>query len=166
MRLDWLWHLEYVTNLMQWHEAAHTVQAAWRGRRDPRLLAHNRQQKLNGASGKGAAASASAATGGKAAASNSSGSSNSTNTTATSVPSPPPANTDGDDATAPADAPTASAGSDEEPLSKDTEAERAPPAKGRRGVMFDPERKTVFWKEELAEVRHYAVVQPAQPRWS
>ena len=30
MRLDWLWHLEFVTNLLQWHEAAHTVQAAWR----------------------------------------------------------------------------------------------------------------------------------------
>ena len=31
LRLDWLWHLEYVTNLMHWHEAAHTVQAHWRG---------------------------------------------------------------------------------------------------------------------------------------
>ena len=34
MRLDWLWHLEYVTNLLQWHEAAHTVQAAFRAKRD------------------------------------------------------------------------------------------------------------------------------------
>lgn len=53
MRLDWLWHLEYVTNLLQWHEAAHTVQAAFRTKRD---LARRRQDPSFGRpAGRGAA---------------------------------------------------------------------------------------------------------------
>ena len=57
MRLDWLWHLEYVTNLMQWHEAAHTVQAHWRGRRDPELL--DMKRRVGGGGAAAAAASSS-----------------------------------------------------------------------------------------------------------
>lgn len=175
MRLDWLWHLEYVTNLMQWHEAAHTVQAVWRGRRDPALLKQQKQQQQvgGGASGKTVAPKDAAGLSG----------SNNTNTTASSLPSPPPANTDGDDATAPADAAPARVGKEgakPAPAESDAGAQddaaspaaQKPRSQGYTGGSPSKagRRLTVHWPDvepdrPLAEVRHYAVVAPAPPRW-
>lgn len=167
MRLDWLWHLEYVTNLMQWHEAAHTVQAVWRGRRDPALLKH--QQQVNDV---GTKVAASSATGGQRGAGAGSAINN-TNTTAASLPSPPPANTDGEDATAPADAASLVDRVDNEGQEQQSAKSGAARAQGPRTQGYSPNkgrRLTVHWTDAepdkpLAEVRHYAVVAPAPPRW-
>ena len=198
-RLDWLWHLEYVTNLMHWHEAAHTVQSHWRGRRDPGLKSLPATSAATDSSAASAASSAAAAkSAGNGAVANG------PNSTAASLPSPPPGSPDGEDSgpESPASDESAAAASTSGAANgKPPEAKGAAngaasaatqPAEGAKaaageaaasgaaagsaaagGVAADVAaskgrpsgRATVSWKSELQEVRTYAVVPPAMPRW-
>jgi hypothetical protein len=167
MRLDWLWHLEYITNLMTWHEAAHTVQAVWRGRRDPGL------KKLPTRGATGTASQLSKQPSVAAAPPPSAAASTGSNSTATSLPSPPPANTDGETATTNASSDGSSgaqAGSARSAGSSDDDSPSGVVAPKAAGKAAKTGRSRIVWKdasgtEELVEVRHYPVMQPAMARW-
>lgn len=156
LRLDWLWHLEYVTNLLHWHEAAHTVQAHWRGRRGPMASAK-----------RGAAPPAGPVT---------------TRTRAEKVsdgpkaPAPPPVAPGGGEgergAASGGDAPPNATGGAAAANTRAVDAAEnggaeggAEPTERRAGFSGTQGRLTVHWKGELSEVRQYAVAPPLPPRW-
>ena len=181
MRLDWLWHLEYVTNLLQWHEAAHTVQATWRAHRELTTLRRGTkfagqpsraipttvadQSQLQPSSG---AKSGSPSSGGDADGpelSSTAGEHAVQQPTASNLASPPAT---ADTAGAPQPAPSAGA----EPANGDAAAVAAglakagstgPVAPKVHGVTPSGARMTVRWRSEIAEVRPYNV--PPPPRW-
>jgi len=152
MRLDWLWHLEYVTNLMHWHEAAHTLQANWRGH-------HSRRQPPPSAEAAKAADKARSPP------------------RATKEQPPPSTATSDGAADAAADgqstaAPQASAapqacaeGVGSAAGSAAEGGQAGAEGGGRREMGLNPRgaRLTVCWRPELAEVRQYNV--PPPPRW-
>ena len=195
MRLDWLWHLEYVTNLMHWHEAAHTVQAHWRGRRDPKRvsLPEKSTETTSTATAEKVTAGAKTATG-------------------PSLPSPPPSETEetageeGKEGASPAAAmpvaPASAASSEGAPSGSSASSSEAATSGAKGGAPSATAAKagaakaaskasttkrvsvgaasgerqqgqcgqsggrlTVHWREELAEVRSYNVVPPVPPRW-
>ena len=169
MRLDWLWHLEYVTNLMHWHEAAHTVQATWRGRRDAK-----------------SAPKRTAAAGSDSREPSQVGGAPASQSTAASLPSPPPAETAGADGATDGvvdGAAVAATATDQQPqgtsgaaggTAADKGHDAAAPAgggkrrggkaaaaAGRRGIVW----KDVGGKDQLSEIRTYVVNNSAPPRW-
>lgn len=168
MRLDWLWHLEYVTNLMNWHEAAHTVQASWRAHHVRRSLpASSIPSKPPGR--RPAAASASAGSSGSAELGGAA-----QRPESVSVQSSASGQSTAALASPPATAETAAAPETSLETSSETSGGKASAGGAREGVArgvapkvagFSPNggRLTVRWKSELAEVRPYSV--PPAPRW-
>jgi hypothetical protein len=173
MRLDWLWHLEYVTNLMHWHEAAHTVQATWRGHHSRRTLASpsgvvkptTKPEAINTGEGASPAVAAEA----KEAPAGIHDAAASQQSTAASLVSP--VTTAETDSAAEANAvsngdpvqssPAAPSGPAQAPTQSVPSV--APPREA--GIAPNGARLTVRWREEIAEVRPYAVSQPGHPRW-
>lgn len=141
---------------MHWHEAAHTVQAHWRGRRDPRL--HNLQKSGADAGVPAGTAKPQRAVAGAA--------------SAGAPPSPSAASSTADGEAAAATAASdgsadngAAAASGTAGGAASTSPGMATVARGGSGAAHPNGRLTVNWRPELAEIRTYSVSMPMQPRW-